>query len=132
MKPWGRFTFIFIAYGLALLHTAVPHHHPDSTGTGETVLTHAGCIFTQASGGLLQRVLSTDLGLGHLETFKKGSDTVIESTATAVSLSAIIAPAQANPVKISLPPSRYGSIEKFHIRLLLSSTAHLRAPPHFS
>ena len=132
MKPWGRFIFIFFAYGLTLLHTAVPHHHSDTTGKGETLLTHAGCIFEQTSGGLLQRALSTDLGLGHLETFKKGTDTEIECTHSALSLPAIIAQDPAIPEKILFRVFGHGSIEKFRKRLLLFSTAHLRAPPHLS
>ena len=132
MKRWGRVIFIFVAYGLALLHTAVPHHHAASR-TGETVLTHAGCLFDKSSGSLLQRVLSTDLGLGHLETFKKGgAGAELDITAPFTAIPAVIVPAWTFPGKIvSFPGSLSGYIEKFHKRLLLFSTAHFRAPPKF-
>ena len=132
MKPWGRFIFILFAYGLALLHTAVPHHHPDTLGKGETVLTHAGCIFSQTSGGLLQRALSTDLGIGHLETFKKGADTEIECADTAVSLFALFPQDPVAPDKVLSGAFGYSLAEKFHKRLLLFSVGHFRAPPHLS
>ena len=87
MKPWGRFIFVFIAYSIALLHTAVPHHH-GVAGAGQFVFAHAGCSFTHSAGGLLQKALSTDLGVGHLETFKKNADTPMDFSASVDELAA--------------------------------------------
>ena len=131
MKRWGRLIFIFIAYGLALLHTAVPHHHLSASIAGETVLTHAGCFVDKSSGGLLQRVLSTDLGVGHLETFKKGgAGAELDFAVPFAAVLAVIVPALIYSGKIVSSPgilTRY--IEKFHKRLLLFSSAQFRAPP---
>ena len=131
MKRWGRVIFIFVAYGLALLHTAVPHHHLSTSRPGETVFTHSGCLFDTTSGSLLQKVLSTDLGLGHLETFKKGgAGAELDITVPFTTVLTAIVPALTFPGKIvSFPASLSGYIEKFHKRLLLFSTAHFRAPP---
>ena len=74
MRPWRRFIFIFFAYGIAILHTAVPHQHDEATGN-RVVITHAGCLFTHSMDGFLQMLFSTDLGAGHLEIFKKSGDT---------------------------------------------------------
>ncbi len=130
MKTWGRFLLIFFAYGIALLHTAVPHHHSQGA-THDAVISHAGCLFTQSGGGLLQKVFSTDLGFGHLETFKKGNSAEIESAPGAVLLittPAIFADALSTSLTpLSKPSLRY--IENLKKRLLLFSVSHLRAPP---
>jgi hypothetical protein len=128
MKPWGRFAFVLIAYGMALLHTAVPHHH--GTGNpGVPMISHGGCV-AMGSDGLLKRALSTDLGYGHLETFQKGADAEMESSGVDLpllmifsNLSQILAPKEVITVfSISF-------IEKLRIRLLLLSVSHFRAPP---
>ena len=129
MKRWGRFVLIFFAYGIALLHTAVPHHHAQ-VRTGESVIAHTGCIFSETGGGLLQRVLSTDLGAGHLEIFKKGGDTDLSFAAACVFL--IIAAASVVLHQHSANGSPYPKyVEKLKRRLLLSSVSQLRAPPVF-
>ena len=130
MKRWGRVIFIFVAYGLALLHTAVPHHHAASR-TGETIITHTGCLFDSNTGSLLQRALSTDLGVGHLETFKKGGGgSELDVTVPFTAALAVFVPLPISSVKlVSVLGSQSGYIEKFHKRLLLFSTAHFRAPP---
>lgn len=131
MKRWGRLVFIFIAYGLALLHTAVPHRHAASFPAGETVLTHTGCLFDSNTGSLLERALSTDLGVGHLETFKKGGGgSELDITVPFTAALAVLVPALISSAKlVSFRGSQSGYIEKFHKRLLLFSTAHFRAPP---
>lgn len=89
MKPWCRFALVLFAYGMALLHTAVPHHHLQVSGAGPSVAMRHGCNQSHVEGGLLQRALSTDLGIGHLETFNKNSDTPL-TFGTAVFLFAFV------------------------------------------
>lgn len=128
MKPWGRFILVLIAYGMALLHTAVPHHH--STGSaGVPTISYGGCVVVD-SDGLLKRALSTDLGYGHLENFQKGSDAEMESSGVDVpllimfsNLTQILSSKQV----VTLSSASY--IEKLRIRLLLLSVSHFRAPP---
>lgn len=129
MKPWLRLFMIFFAYGMALLHTAVPHHH-EGPVDGRVTITSASCHLTHTTGGILQRVFSTDLGYGHLEVFKKTSDTSIQFSAISSVLTAIISP------MVSVPASTgssswllNGFINKFHHRLLLFSATQFRAPP---
>ena len=128
MKPWGRFIFIFIAYSFALLHTAVPHQHPEPND-GKTTLSAAGCISTQSMGGFLQMVFSTDLGYGHLETFQKSTDTDIDFSPAIVSIIAILVPLT---LQEDLAENRTFSgihIGKLYHRLLLFSSTQFRAPP---
>lgn len=128
MKSWPRLIIIFLAYGIALLHMAVPHHHA-SVGNNNAMFVHAACV-SHTSGGLLQRVLSTDLGYGHLENFKKSADTDVKFLSREV-LAYILLPAL-----LSVPTSPRlfsefsdGYIEKLKKRLLLFSVSHFRAPP---
>ena len=128
MKPWGRFIFVFIAYGLALLHTAVPHHHADGSSS-DMMFSHAGCQYSHTSGGLLQRALSTDLGLGHLETFKKNTDTQLETSARVVVAITFFLPIANAPAISPVAESVGGYVEKLKRQLLLFSVSHFRAPP---
>ena len=129
MKPWVRFVFIFIAYGIALLHTAVPHHH-GAARKGDVMFMHAGCHYSHSGGGLLQKVLSTDLGYGHLENFKKGGDTEISFSSGFVAIIAPVVPTTGLSAGFrSVPESLDGYIEKLKKRLLLFSVTQLRAPP---
>ena len=91
MKPWGRFVFIFIAYGIALLHTAVPHQHSQGI-EGRTTLFQAGCIANESTSDFLKLILSTDLGYGHLETFNKSSDTSVHVSFAGISTIALLIP----------------------------------------
>lgn len=129
MKSWGRFVLIFFAYSIALLHTVVPHHHAQAR-VGESVISHAACIFSESSSGLLQKVLSTDLGIGHLETFKKGGETDVNfSTAAAwVLATAVVCVALLSPPRTASEFS-HGYIENLKRKLLLFSVSHFRAPP---
>lgn len=129
MKSWGRFVLIFFAYSIALLHTAVPHNHGQSR-VGEYVISQAGCIFAESGSGLLQRVLSTDLGIGHLEIFKKGSEADINLIATVVMVIAtiVLTVALRSPVKTASELFQ-GYIEKLKRKLLLFCVSLLRAPP---
>lgn len=129
MRPWLRFSMILFAYGMALLHTAVPHHHevPDA---GRVTITSTGCHLTHATGGILQRVFSTDLGYGHLEVFKKSSDTNIQFSGVSLVLTSIILPVVNVPVCTRLSSWLLrGFINKLHQRLLLFSETQFRAPP---
>ena len=129
MKPWKRFAFVLVAYAMALLHTAVPHQHPQPT-FGEAVLSTAGCAVDESMGGFLKNIFSTDLGLGHLETFQKSADGDMDFSFTSVAIIALLVPVLLLPV--ASPVYRElleGYIEKIHKRLLLSSTSHFRAPP---
>jgi len=129
MKPWRRFIFIFIAYGLALLHTAVPHQHPKGT-EGKTTISQAGCLPIHSMGDLLQLVFSADLGYGHLETFQKSADTDIDFSLAFVAIIAVFAPVVFRLSLLREYRERPGgSIEKLHKRLLLFSSTQFRAPP---
>ncbi len=86
MKPWCRFALVLFAYGMALLHTAIPHHHLQTGGDASTVLVRQSCSLPHSEGGILQRALSTDLGIGHLETFNKESDTPLLLSSGPVSI----------------------------------------------
>lgn len=128
MKRWARFIFIFFAYSIALLHTAVPHHHFSTRG--ETILAHNGCVFSDEPGGLLQRVFSTDLGLGHLETFKKNSDAQIEFSSRFIGITVFIPVATVVVSNVfAFPELLAGYVEKFRRQLLLFSITSFRAPP---
>lgn len=70
MKPWRRFALIFLAYGITLLHTAIPHHHHSARPDGKQAISSNHCT-PVSSQGLLALVFSTDLGAGHLENFQK-------------------------------------------------------------
>lgn len=127
MKTWARFILVFIAYGLALLHTVVPHHHTNR-GNGTSVFAHSGCAVAHEKGGLLLRTLSTDLGVGHLETFKKGSDVEVDFSirpVPEVPMPALFVP----PVVSAVPALLSGHVGKLKQRLLLLSVNHFRAPP---
>lgn len=129
MKPWVRLLIVFFAYGMALLHTAVPHHHDSGPG-GRTSISHAGCVFSHSKSGLLQLVFSTDLGYGHLEIFKKNADTTIEFSAAPATFAAIV-PSSLR-VSASFTPdftASDGYIEKLRMRLLLFTASPFRAPP---
>ena len=129
MRPWLRFIMIFFAYGMALLHTAVPHHHEGSID-GRATISSGGCHLTHATGGILQKVFSTDLGYGHLEVFKKSSDTNIQFSGISLALAAIILPVVTAPARTRLSSWLLnGFINKFHQRLLLFSETQFRAPP---
>ena len=129
MKNWGRFLLLFVAYGIALLHTAVPHQHTQS-GNNVAIISHKGCLLSPTDG-LLVKILSTDLGVGHLETFQKGSNAEIEFTPGVVLLMVtpavfidILSPSVAVLSKLSQP-----YFERLKRRLLLFSVSHFRAPP---
>lgn len=129
MNRWSRLIIIFVAYGLALLHTAVPHQHGQGS-QGQPVISHGGCVLHGSIGGLLQMVLSTDLGVGHLETFKKGGDADINFSSVGVSFIFILTSLVFFPRLPDRYCERLGTyIEKLHKRLILFSSRHLRAPP---
>ena len=128
MKRWGRFILIFVAYGIALLHTAVPHHH-DSSSDRSTIITGVGCHFNHSSGGFLQMLFSTDLGYGHLEIFKKGADTRVDFSATGFAVMAVFATPVRVPAVASCAGSDYPFIDKLQRRLLLYSATRFRGPP---
>jgi hypothetical protein len=128
MKSWARLVLLFFAYGLALLHTAIPHHHTEST-RGEIVFSHAGCSYAHSSGGLLQRALATDLGLGHLEIFKKSADTRIELSSRGIVVVAFLPVVCADLALQAAGEFQNGFIQKLKIQLLLFSVTHFRAPP---
>ncbi|MDQ2658533.1 MAG: hypothetical protein M3Y60_14005 [Bacteroidota bacterium] len=128
MKTWSRYVLMFLAYGFALLHTAIPHHHVES-GRGEVMFSHANCSYAHSSGGVLQRAITTDLGLGHLETFKKSADTRIVLSSRGVETIAL-PPAYCTEVASEIIREfRYGLIGKLKLQLLLFSVTHFRAPP---
>lgn len=131
MKPWGRFAIIFIAYGFALLHTAVPHHHPE-VSDGQTVISQAGCRISHTTSGLLQLVFSTDLGYGHLETFQKAADPDIVFSTMGTPIFHVTPLTSIPAARQEIRELSAGYIEKLHKRLLLFSSANFRAPPTLS
>jgi hypothetical protein len=129
MKPWGRFLLVLFAYGMALLHTVVPHHHSKTSG-GDPVIVHNGCVLPDGEGGLLQQVMSTDLGVGHLENFNKNSDAQVVHTPGFEAVIGLMS-------LFNLPVSEVtghagyvsGYIEKLTRSTLLSAITSFRAPP---
>jgi hypothetical protein len=128
MRRWVRFFIIFFAYGMALLHTAVPHHHEDASERRVTV-THAGCVFSHSNGGFLQMVFSTDLGYGHLEIFKKNTENQIQFSAAAASVIAVFSRLVFAPAPVSERARFNGFVEKLQKRRRLYSATQFRAPP---
>ncbi len=129
MKPWARFVFVLIAYGIALLHTAVPHHHFQPTA-GDPVIRHKGCVPLEDQAGLLFRVLATDLGVGHLETFKQNADTELDFTGRCIAVVPLL-PSPAALLSASTGFSAFLSrdIEKIGRQRLLLSVTSFRGPP---
>lgn len=129
MRPWGRFLFILAAYSIALLHTAVPHHHLQAS-SGEVILAHRGCVLPHGQGGLLQRVFSTDLGVGHLETFKKNADTPIDFSTRFVTIVPVIPVITLVVLQSGIGPEFFASgIEQLKRQRLLLSIISFRGPP---
>lgn len=128
MKMWVRLVLVFLAYGLALLHTAFPHHHVGFV-RGEIVFSHAGCSQAHSAGGVLQRALATDLGLGHLETFNKASGTRIELSARGIATVALLPIVSVDIAVRPVHEFQNGFIRKLKSQLLLFSVNHFRAPP---
>lgn len=130
MKPWGRFFLIFIAYSIALIHTAVPHSHSQSRST-EPVIVTTGCFMPQGDGGLLQRVFATDLGVGHLETFKKNSDSELGVIVPVTLAAALNTMRLVTPIagKVSNSAFNDNYISKRLRHLCLSPVISFRAPP---
>lgn len=132
MKPWGRFVFIFIAYGIALLHTAVPHQHPQGI-EGQTTLFQAGCIANESTSGFLKMILSTDLGYGHLETFNKSADISLDLSFAGLAIITVLIPFSIySGIGVVCREYLDAYIDKIYKNLLLFSTSHFRAPPMFS
>lgn len=127
MKPWKRFVFVFIAYAMALLHTAVPHQHV-ATGDGTTIST-AGCSLNDSMGGFLQMIFSTDLGYGHLETFQKSAGADVDFSFSAVFIIVFSLPLIISFTLIPVRALSWTYIEKRYKGLLLFSSRQFRAPP---
>lgn len=128
MKSWGRFFVIFIAYALALLHTAIPHHH-QTVHEGLAISATACC--PPVSDGLLGRALSTDLGVGHLETFKAESQ--LELAQASETSTAVYARERVIlPVITSQPACQNGDITSLKQRRLLFSATSFRGPPQLA
>lgn len=129
MRPGIRFIFIFMAYGIALLHTAIPHHH-DNVSDRQVTISSTGCHFNHFNSGFLQMIFSTDLGYGHLEIFKKGAEPRTEFAGGVTSLIAVVAPQISFSAPASLDSDHLkGFVEKLKKRQLLFATTSFRAPP---
>lgn len=127
MKPWGKFCFLVIAYGLILLHTFVPHQHANRT-QGKVVIMHAGCTLPDGFGGLLERVFATDLGYGHLEDFNKSAsiDLAVPLRSLLDEFVTVHIDVLSGTSKPSVPDCY---IEKLKKKLILLSSGVFRAPP---
>jgi hypothetical protein len=129
MRTWTRFIFILFAYGVALVHTVVPHQH--YTTVNEKVIVSLKNIDTTSIGGFLQMVFSTDLGCGHLEKFKSTDDTDIGfSVVKTILLLAFITPLSSD---LNILPFFQNVFDRYLERLqeqhCLFSSRLLRAPP---
>lgn len=132
MKPWGRFIFIFIAYGMILLHTAVPHQHAVMTNGKMTVFSTT-CLAGNSLGGFLQMVFSTDLGHGHLETFQKSAYADIDFSLGILFFIALFFPLVFIHGFLHEKRACFAAcVEKLYRRLLLFSSRQFRAPPSFA
>ncbi|EMR03117.1 hypothetical protein [Cesiribacter andamanensis] len=70
MKQGQKLIFLFLAYGITLMHTLVPHQHNSQPVVQTAVhqLQEVGC---RSVVGFLQFLFAADLGDNHLEIFKK-------------------------------------------------------------
>lgn len=128
MKPWGRFILVFFAYGITLLHTVVPHHH-FKPAKGEAVIMHTGCVLPDMQNNLLQRVFSTDLGVGHLETFKQNSLELFDLSPAFVAILLTVVFLMGMTPRLPVAAEYAGHIERLRKRLLLYPVVSFRAPP---
>lgn len=129
MKKWLAFGFISLAYGLALLHIAIPHHH-GAMRHSRLIITVPGCETAGSTAGFLRAVFATDLGYGHLETFSKSTDAAMDIGHPIAHLPAVfgvvICPATAG---CEFQEVWGGYAVKLLKQLLLFSASPLRAPP---
>lgn len=129
MKKWLSFGLMGLAYVLALLHVAIPHHH-GAIGKGRLIITAAGCETAGSTGGFLQTVFSANLGYRHLETFSKSSDAATDVVHPVAHLPAL----SGNAICVQAAGSELlelwtGYAGKLHKQFLLFSASPLRAPP---
>ena len=132
MKRWTAFIFVLFAYGIALLHTAVPHQHADGS-KGRVNISHRGCVISESKGGFLQSVLSTDLGYGQLETFQKNSGNNF-SAGDLCSVGVAVIEPRVILISQQFAKAEFsgGYIGKFQKQLILFSATPFRAPPAVS
>lgn len=119
---------ILLAYCMAIVHASVPHQHSALRG-GEMVYQSRNAGEGPFSG-LLQSVLSTDLGCGHLEDYNKSDAKADFSLQIAPALPELFF-AFYDPLEFNQSTPEYSRsyVEKLQIRTLLFSTGHFRAPP---
>lgn len=131
MKSWGRSALIFVAYSLALLHTAIPHHH-SATPAGRMSVAPIHSVAPSVSS-LLALVFSTDLGKGHLETFQKSNhaQNVHQFAVALLMLGFLFALQNAAGTRASARKTVSHFAEKFYRQRILFSAAGFRAPPAF-
>lgn len=127
MKNWKKLLFIFLAYGLTLMHTMVPHQH-------QQLVVRESVAMLQLPGsksveGFLQFLFAADLGENHLEIFKKSHITPFDFSFEGIlllsSLLLFAGLALTGLCVRQLP----GFIERLQQGLLLYASASLRAPP---
>lgn len=131
MSARKSYIFILLAYGLALVHSAIPHQHT-STTTSDLKF-EVPNVYDASILGRLQAAFATDLGSGHLESFAKsepGADVAQSASDVPVVFLACL--------HFSAQPRAeahegFGDfIEKLHSRTLLLASRQFRAPPVFS
>ena len=122
---------LLVAYGLALLHSTIPHQHASTRTTDPKLAINA--VVDDSFLGLLQAAFATDLGCGHQESFNKsdaGAD--VPNSVSHVPV-VFLASTYITEQPLINVDECYGSfIEKLHTRILLLSSRQFRAPPFLS
>ncbi len=119
---------LLVAYGLALLHSTVPHRHSTIRTTEPKFEVHT--IDHASLFGLVQAAFATDLGCGHLESFAKSDGgTDVPQTFSDVPILFLASLYFTEDPVINTGDFFGAFIEKLHTRVILLSTGQLRAPP---
>jgi hypothetical protein len=119
---------LLLAYGLALLHSTIPHQHASLRTAAPEFEVRTISDFSLF--GLLQTALATDLGCGHLESFTKSDDGAdVPQTLSYVPVVFFSSLYFAEQPVVNAPNAFGAYIEKLHTRILLQSSRQFRAPP---
>jgi hypothetical protein len=121
MRAKKAYVLLLVAYGLALLHSTIPHQH-SSRGTTNIKFE----VRTAADNSLLGLLL----GCGHLESFTKGDPGVDVDHGVWDAPAVYLASVYVTELPLVNPRnSRSPFVDKLHARTLLLSSRQFRAPP---
>ena len=119
---------LLVAYGLTLLHSAIPHQH-SSIRTSDPKF-EVRTVGDFSLFGRLQAAFATDLGCGHLESFAKSDGNAdIAPIVTDVPVLFLASHFITEEPLINVREASGAFIGKLHTRLVLLSALQFRAPP---